>query len=177
MKKIAGLLLVPFIAGCQKDNNSVLQGPSPGIEYRNQKTSPWPWVSIVPSDRALAFKNVNFENICQQLHYDMAFEPNYNCFKEVQLIVLDYTILPYELKEGKRSLERPGRYFMTASFYKAGNRPPCPPDIEISSTLRVNRAAREEAMLYMARDIIDEIHALYQARELTPGKKIMVNLD
>ena len=177
MKKVGRLIIFSLLAGCTPPRKIVVEGPSPGIDYHNQTTAPWPWVSVVPSERALAFKKVNFENLSRQIHFDMAFEPYNDTFKDVRIVLLDYTILPHEIKKGKQSSERPARYFMVASFYTIGRKPPCPPDFEVTATLRADKAGREEGMLYMLRDIIEEIYTLDNIGALTPGKKITVNLD
>jgi hypothetical protein len=182
VKKVFGIILCFLLAGCNLQNKKVVKGPTPGIEYHNQTTAPWPWVSIVPSERALALKEVNFESITKHLHFDMSFEPHQKTFQDVRVLLLDYTILPEEIptKENKHikpEVYRPKRYFMVASFYKIGRRPPCPPDFEVTTSLQVNRAAPQEAMRYMARDIIEEIAVLDEDGLLTPGKKITVNLD
>lgn len=152
----------------------MISGPAPGIEYRNQNTAPWPWVSVVPSERALALKTVDFESISRQLHYDLAFYPHQIAFRGVRVVLLDYTILPQETKENKY---RPERYTMVASFYKFDRRPPCPPDFEITTSLRTDKAGAQEAMRFMIRDIVEECHALTEVNLLTPGRKITVNLD
>lgn len=177
VKNRVGLLACFLLAacGCADMKKKVFPGPVAGLEYRNQNTSPWPWVSVVPSERALAMlKTVDFEVISQQMHFDMAFEPHIEAFRDIRLVLLDYTILPEEIS---KDMLRPQRYFMTASFYKVGRRPPDSPDFEYTTSLRTDKAAPQEAMLYMARDIIEEIHALYYNCLLSPGRKIVINLD
>lgn len=191
MQKILGLVICALLAGCMEAKKTVIRGPSPGVDYRNQDTAPWPWVSVVPSPRALDLKNVDFESISRQFHYDMAFDPQSPAFKNVRVILLDYTILPSEIKKDKDTLgkdqggphknqtgvRRPERYFLVASFYRMDKRPPCPPDWEIATTLRSDKAGRQEAMRLMTRVVVQESYVLYKNGMLTPGKKIMINLD
>ncbi|MBA3812958.1 MAG: hypothetical protein H0X26_00465 [Alphaproteobacteria bacterium] len=177
MKRRAGLIIFSLLAGCAADNKTRINTPSPGIGYHNQNTAPWPWVSIVPSERALSLKGVNFEDLSRQLHYDIAFEPHYFQFKDVRVILLDYTILPQDAKKVIQAPQRPGRYFMSAGFYRGSNRPPCKPDFEITASLRTDIAATREAMTFMAREIIEEIHTLHDENALTNGKQFNVNLD
>lgn len=174
MKNRVGLLTCFLLAACTTTEKKVFSGPVAGLEYRNQNTAPWPWVSIVPSERALALKDVEFDTISKQMHYDMAFEPHENAFRDVRIVVLDYTILPEEISQDKL---RPQRYFMVASFYKIGKSPPDTPDFEITTSLRTDKAAPQEAMRFMARDIMEEIHSLYDDCLLTPGRKIVIDLD
>lgn len=174
MKKIVGIITCALLASCTTPQKKVIRGASPGIEYHNQNTAPSPWISVVPSDRALAVKQVDFEVLSRQLHYDMSFEPHKENFCDIRLVVLDYTILPPETVKGKM---RPKRYFMAARFYKIGKRPPGPPDFEVTTSMRVDKAASQEAMRYMLRDIIEEVDVLGDNGLLTPGRKVMVNLD
>lgn len=174
MKNRLGLLACFLLVACGDDQKFVLSGPSAGIEYRNQMTAPLPWVAVVPSERALALRSVDFEAVSQQMHFDMAFEPQMCTFIDVRVVLLDYTILPEEVTKDN---VRPQRYFMTASFYKLCRRPPDAPDFEVTTSLRTDKAMPHEAMLYMARDIVTEIRTLYDSCLLTPGRTIVVNLD
>lgn len=172
MRKALGIITGLLLTSCAASKETIVRGPSPGIEYRNQSTAPWPWISVVPSARALAVKDVDFDVISRQLHFDMSFDPHSNAFKNVRLVVIDYTVLP-----ATKNPNRPDRYFMTASFYKIGRKPPCPADFEVTTSIRKDKAGKEEAMRYMARDIIEEIYTLSDEDLLTPGRKITVNLD
>ena len=174
VKKALGVIPCFLLAACTSVEKKIIRGSTPGIEYHNQTTAPWPWVSVVPSERTLAMKEVEFESISQQIHFDIAFDPHSKTFKNVRTISVDYTILPEEKAEDH---SRPERYFMVMSFYKIGKIPPCPPDFEITATLRTDKAGKQEAMRYLARDIIEEIFTLSDDGLLTPGKKITVNLD
>lgn len=169
-----GVLTCLLLVACTNSEKKVFSGPVAGLEYRNQNTAPWPWVSVVPSERALAFKEVDFDPISQQLHFDMAFEENRNAFRNVRVVALDYTFLPEKAPQDKG---RPQRYFMNASFYNLSNRPPCSPDFEVTTTFLASKAPPQEAMLFMAREIMEEIRSMAADGLLTPGRKIMVNLD
>jgi hypothetical protein len=184
VEKALSIMTCFLLTSCLPIEKKVFSGPSPGIEYHNQNTAPWPWVSVVPSERALALKEVDFEEISHQLHFDMSFEPNYCAFKDVRIVLLDYTILPPKSTRSKQLItkpnkyrNRPSRYFMVASFYTIGRRPPCPPDFEITTSIRTDKAGAQEAMRFMAHDIVDEISTLSDENLLTFGRKITVNLD
>jgi len=174
VKNNLGVIVCFLLAGCTGAERIVVRGPTPGIEYRNQTTAPCPWISVVPSERALALKTVDFEAISNQLHFDMSFEPHLKAMQDVRIVLLDYTVLPPEINKGKN---RPERYFMVASFYKIGKSPPCPPDFEVTATLRTDIARPQEAMRFMAGDIVEELRTLSDSGLLTPGRKITVNLD
>lgn len=182
MKKSLGIITCFLLAGCDTSIKKVIKGPSPGIEYHNQTTAPWPWVSIVPSERALALKAVNFDSISKHMLFDMSFEPHQETFKDVRVILVDYTIIPEETpgikpQPSKPEITRSKSYVMVASFYKIGKRPPCPPDFEITTTLQANRAPPQEGLRYMSRDTIEEAYVLHTDGLLTPGLKITVDLD
>lgn len=182
VKKALGIMICLLLAGCAASETEVIKGLSPGIEYHNQTTAPWPWVSVVPSERALALKEVDFDSLSKHFHFDISFEPRREALEDVRAIVLDYAILP----EGavatghpysERGNDRPHRYFMVASFYKLNNRPPCPADFQVTASLRIDKAGIQEAMRLMSREIIEEVQALSDDELLTPGRKITVNLD
>ena len=97
MKNRLGLLTCFLLAACTSAEKKVFSGPVAGLEYRNQNTAPWPWVSVVPSERALAMKDVEFDAVSQQIHFDMAFESHQNAFKNVRVMLIDYTVLPEEV--------------------------------------------------------------------------------
>jgi hypothetical protein len=177
VKKIVGVIICSLLTGCSRVETNVLEGPSAGIEYHNQDTAPWPWVSVVPSARALALKNVSFEALARQLRHDMAFDPFSKPFEDVRLILLDYTILPPRIKKAKDSPERTEQYFMVASFYKIGRRPTCSPDFEVTTIISTKKGGRRELLRYMARDTIREVHVLSKSNLLTAGKKITVDLN
>lgn len=183
VKNTLRVLICFLLAGCQSVEKKVIKGLTPGIEYRNQTTAPWPWVSVVPSERALALlKDVDFDAISRHFHFDMSFEPHHHAFKDVRVVLLDYTVLPEgSTEKGKTFSEivhrREKRYFMVASFYKLQNRPPCPPDFEITSSMRADKAGLQEGMRFLARNTIEEVHALSDDDLLTPNRKITVDLD
>lgn len=177
MKKIIGTIACSLLAGCGGIDKQVIQGPSPGIEYHNQDVAPWPWVSVVPTHRALILKNIDFDNLARELRFEMAFDPYSAPFKDVRLVILDYTVLPELIKGTERSPERDDRYFLTASFYKLDNRPPCPADFEITATTFVNQGGGREIMRYMIGEIVDLTFRLYESNLLVPGKKITISLN
>lgn len=133
----------------------------------------------MPSERALAIKAVEFDALSKHFHFDMSFEPHRPAFEDVQLVLLDYYATPPE-KATETTYEaggRPARYFMIASFYRMNNRPPADPDFQVTTSLDSRKAGINEAMRYMAKNIIEEIHALSDDCLLTPGRRITVNLD
>lgn len=184
MKKLLGILTCVLLGGCEVTEKIVIKGPSPGIEYRNQNTYPWPWISVVPSERALAFSEVDFDALSRHFHYDMSFYPHHPAFEDVRIVLLDYTILPDKTHgeakirsdSDKHPILRSPRYFMVASFYKIGNCPPNPPDFEVTASMDVRRAAPHEAMRLLARNIIEDIHSACDS-DLLNGLNIVVNMD
>lgn len=175
MKKVISVIVCSLLAGCGI-HKEVIQGPSPGIEYHNQDLAPLPWVSVVPSHRALILKNVDFENLAREVRYEMSFDPYSAPFKDVRLVILDYTVLPELLEGSEKSPEREDRYFLTASFYKFANRPPCPPDFAVTASMRVDRGGGQEVMRYLVEEALDIIFSLYEDDLLTPGKRVTLNL-
>jgi hypothetical protein len=133
----------------------------------------------MPSDRALAIKEVEFDAISKHFHFDMSFDPLRCALEDVRLVLLDYYVSFPEketpLTDGQGGQRQ--RYFMTASFYRLKNRPPAGPDFQITTSLDSQKAGVNEAMRYMAKDIMEEIRALSEDCLLTPGRTIVVNLD
>lgn len=190
MKKTIGIAVGLLLSSCSNPKTEVVATSGTSVAYPHQDTAPWPWVHVVPSERTLAFQEVDFEKIAHQIRFDISSFNHRNVYKKVRLILVDYTILPHEessinaFKEtvqgeiyAKKYESRPLRYMMTVSFYECNQKPPAPPTYEITASIRKNRAAPQEAMRLMARDAVEELHALQEVKKLEPGVKIKVNLD
>ncbi len=95
VKKSTGSLLCFLLVGCGT-SVSVEEGPNPGTKYPFQISAPMPWVRIVPSERSFDMKEVDFNVIDHQLRFDMNYDPHRRFFKNVRLVLVDYTILPHE---------------------------------------------------------------------------------
>lgn len=170
----------------------IIEGPGEGIAYPQQGTSPRPAIHVVPSERALAFQSVDFNAIYNQIHYDLSFWPHRVALKNIRLLVVDYTTLPYE-NSGNKTVQttltpqttvadrkpnsRQPRYFMTMSFYEGNNRPPCPAAFEATAYIRKNKIPPQEAMRLMARDLLEEFHSLTKVSIPVPLKKMVLSLD
>lgn len=181
MKKLISLTLGCLLGGCATQPQVIQKPIAIGQGEFRQDLAPLPWVHVLPSERAIAYTDVDFHFIAQHIRQDMVLD--IDKFKGVNLVLVDYTVLPAtqpkkELMrhayEGqvycKEYIVKPERYFMRISFYQSGVRPPCPPLFVGTAVVRVSKAAPEEAMRFMATDIVKE-------HIKSPLSKIEVNLD
>jgi hypothetical protein len=170
------------LVGCTKKED-LARIDAPGGKEFYRDIAPLPLVHMVPSERAIAFKSVNFSNISQRLRYDMVFGAYEKKFKKIRLLLIDYTILPHENPEetslkkkfqGETYLSqyknKPKRYYMTISFYECDTAPPHPPFFEGTVSMSVKTAPPHEALHMMAHEII--INYLR-----SPYKKTYVSMD
>ena len=183
MRKIIGLAIGCVLGGCTTQP-AVVQKPTiaePHLNYFRQDTSPLPWVTTIPSERAVDYKDVDFGAIDRHLRRSMAVD--FDKFKKVDLVLLDYTVLeavgPHKKLTKKKHqgqayckkyILKPKRYFMRMSCYERHKRPPAPPLFEGTAVMDVTKAFPLEALSFM----IDEL--ILEHRRL-PLKKIEVNLD
>ncbi|MBP9692312.1 MAG: hypothetical protein KBD90_03160 [Alphaproteobacteria bacterium] len=184
MKKSIGISIAigMTLIGCTKKEDSIRIDPPGGNEFYRD-IAPLPLVHMVPSERAAAFKGVDFSDISHRLRFDLAFKPYEKKFKKIRLLLVDYTILPhknpvetpYKKKiQGQTYLSqyknKPKRYYMTISFYECDKGPPLPPFFEGTVSMDVNTAPPHEALQMMAHEIIvDYLHS--------PYKKVYVSMD
>jgi hypothetical protein len=178
-----GLAIGVILVGCAKKEENNIKIDAPGGKEFYREISPLPLVHIIPSERAIAFKDVNFSNISRRLRYNMVFGSYEKKFKNIRLLLVDYTILPRENPEeaplGKKFQgetylsqykNKPKRYYMTISFYEDGKAPPLPPFFEGAISMSVKTAPPHEALDMMAHEII--INYLR-----SPYKKTYVSMD
>jgi hypothetical protein len=195
MKKSMGIIVCCLLSGCSP--LFFLEDPTRSIKYKDkplstpskddlspyQDTAPLPWVSVLPSERAIQMKEVDFHNIALQLRHDMRFPPFNHKFNNVQMVLLDYGIeeVPTAGLENSAVKEKGisylshyakkvQKYVMKASFYTFDNRPPNPPCFEEKIYFDVSKAGPSEAIKLMAHEIILDHLA-------SPLKKITVDLD
>src|SRR3989338_2965784 len=71
-------------------------GPSPGVDCSHQDAAPLPWVSVIPSKRAIEMKETDFERYARDFRYLISIAPYNKKFGNVRLVLMDYTILPAE---------------------------------------------------------------------------------
>jgi len=186
VKKAIGLVIGCILGGCETPhtvNRPLLETSQEHRMhvYSHQDTAPLPWVSVVPSERAIEYQEVNFGHIARHLRRMMAIDSEK--FKCINLVLIDYTVLeptpPHKeltkKKYGgqlycKKYIRKPERYFLKLSFYDRKTRPPAPPLYEGTAVMNVTRAFPTEALSFMIEDIIYE-----RLRLMT--KKIHVDLD
>lgn len=96
VKKSFGVFVYLLLAGCTGTQMTVQEGPTEGTKYPLQDTAPMPWVRVVPSDRALDMKEVDFNVVAHQIRNDLNYDPHHKLFENVKLVLVDYTILPHE---------------------------------------------------------------------------------
>ncbi len=157
--------------------------PSLGTRFPHQDTAPWPWVTFLPSERAMALESVDFEAISHELRYEMSFGPHIKKFKNVCFVMVDYGILPatnpqrknpivmYEGQTYSKNYESdPERYILKVSFFEGASRPPQPPSFEETMYMKTEKAPPQEALHLMASQLVQDIL-------VSPLKKITVDLD
>ena len=117
-----------ILGGCetpQTVNRSLLETTQE--HHSHQDTAPLPWVSVVPSQRATEYQEVNFGHIARHLRRMMAIDSER--FQSINLVLIDYTVLeptpPHkELTKKKYGgqlycktyIRKPERYFLKLSF-------------------------------------------------------------
>ncbi len=182
MKKGVVVVVCSLLTGCMAQVHTIT-GPSEGTLYFYQDTAPHPWISVLPSKRAAAFKAVDFAAIAHQIRFDMTYYPHEEKFKDVNLVLVDYDLLLPE-KLGKTGMEvcsdevsfsenyagAPARYVMTIKFYSCKRKPPFCPIFEETIYLEAFKAPPQEAMRLMALMIMEDRHA-------SPLSRIISKLD
>jgi hypothetical protein len=133
VKKAIGTVLCLSLAGCQGTVVTTEEGPNPSTTYPFQGIAPLPWVRVVPSERALQLKEVDFDRIAEQLRYDLNYDPHRKIFRNVRLVLVDYTILPHEASNeaatGAGATSTPGGAVSTPVATPAASTPaPAPTD-------------------------------------------------
>ena len=182
MKKAISIFSCFLLGGCMTYMHAE-EGPALGTRYPHQDTAPIPWVSVIPSERAIAFKQVDFDGIAHQLRYDMNYNPHRNKFKNVGRVLVDYAIIPnenfeksdIELKKGGQSYpcmyeKKPERYVLTMRFYACNKSLADAPLFEETIAMSTDKAPPQEAMYLMAHTIVEDHQA-------SPLKKIYVDLN
>lgn len=184
MKKSLIAISCLYLGGCDAIYTAnPISGISPGVRFPHQDTAPLPWISIIPSKRALAMKDVDFTVIDHQMRFDMSFFPHHKRFQNVCLILLDYglvsaskskknqLIVKYEGQTYSKNYEdTPEHYVMKISFFNGKTRPPSPPSFEETITMEKNMAPAHEAMIMMGHELVEDL-------QRTPLNQVTVDLD
>lgn len=183
MKKAIGVLVCFCLGGCsQLPSTVVFTKPSPGTQYPYQDTAPSPWITILPTARAIAMKDIDFTVIANALRYEMSYGPHEHRFKNVRFMMVDYGILPpshpnkkltvnYEGQTYSQKFEDiPERYILKVSFFEGKSRPPSPPSFEETIYMPTRKAPPLEALSLLA-------HMLTQDLLRSSRNQIEVNID
>lgn len=184
VKKALGIFMSFLLGGCNVPRGGavVSEGPSPDINFPHQLASPLPYVSVLPSKRAMEMKGVSFFAILSRIHFDMEYAPFYEKNKNVCLVLIDYTILPAEKFNQNSKIiyhndqafsrkfeEKPQRYALTATFFENCNSPPATPIYEQTIYLATSKAPPEEAMRFL-------IEEVFRDQRITDLSKLEVDL-
>lgn len=178
MKKLFSLIACLILEGCLP-SAKVIHGPSPGVNYPYQDSAPLPWVCVLPSERAMAMKDVDFKLINHQVRFDMSFEDHTGLYKNIDLVLIDYTILPpgsFGIRtkkivdfEGTTYSQKyqtpPKHYFMHVSFFECGKHPPATPAFEETNMLPADYAPPQEAMQVLMHNILRD-HAVSRLKKI-----------
>lgn len=185
MKKGIGIIACWALSGCSLGYvSSPEAGLSPGIDFSHQSRAPLPWVTVLPSEEALAMKNVDFNDITTLIHFDLAFHIDKPQIKNTRLILIDYKIqspkkshpakLPQmifqEVIYPKNIESSLPQYVMKMSIYTGNNKPPCKPDFEETIKMNEEDASPSEAITLLAHEIIMDF-------TISKLDKFDVNLD
>ncbi len=159
------------LAGCSY-RAKIIEGPSIGASYPVQDEAPLPWISVLPTKRAIENTDVRFGGIASTVRYNLSFYPYRKKFQNVNLILLDYGILPgVTHQKGKPVIKTcdesfskkyetlPERYEFIATFYEGNARPPAPPSFEQRLTMPTSMCYPYEAFLMMASEVVHDLEA------------------
>lgn len=171
VKKAISLFSCFLLGGCITPYQHVDVGPAYGTNFPYQDTAPLPWVSVIPSERAIACKEIDFDIIAHQLRYNMSYNPHRNKFKNVGRVLVDYAILPPEdfmksdmqVKKGGQTYpcvfeKKPEQYILTMRFYGCDQSLSGSPLIEETITMPSHIAPPQEAMHLMVHTLVEDIH-------------------
>jgi hypothetical protein len=172
VKKAIGTLMCFLLGGCTPPRGQVISGPTPAANFPHQSTSPRPWVSILPSKRAMDLKAVDFLAITNRIHYNMDYYPFLEKYKNVCLVLVDYRLLPpaklnqnykilyhNDIAFSKKYEERPQQYELTVTFYENCKSPPATPVFEETITMATSKAAPQEALRMMIEHLFYDHYA------------------
>ncbi len=183
MKKTLCITACCLLAACTSHREKLQKVEM--LPYAKIDTAPLSYIHVAPSQRAIEFKGVNFDNIARRIRRHLADEPI--DFKSIRLILVDYAELPAldaDAKfinypcSGQKYFEnyngKSARYYLNLKFYKCNNRPPNTPDRETTVTVDKVGVPPHEAIITMAyeavRDYVDHV-------EKFSAKKLEVNMD
>ncbi|MBS0271506.1 MAG: hypothetical protein JSR85_02525 [Proteobacteria bacterium] len=190
MKKIIGIMVCCILCGCSSSQKKrpvevklVRALDQEGMNFFHQTIAPWPWITVLLSDDALAMKDVDSNIISHVIHYDLNFHKEPAKAKEIRLILLDYkikqpsnsslkneTLKVNGITYDRKAEDTHPEYVMKISIYKGKNKPPAIPDFEETVKLDARKATPFEAMKFLAHEIMMDYM-------LTKSKKIEVSLD
>ena len=171
MKKIIGISLCCLLGGCVFPAVKALKGAAPSVNYPHQDLAPLPWISVLPTKRTMAFKEVDFKVIAQQLRFDLRYYPHATKSRYVTMALVDYAILPPETSKtnnpdvfqkgvsySKNYVDLPERYALTIRLYEHDHVPPHPPLFEETIYMPTFKAPPQEAIRMMAQMLIEDHH-------------------
>lgn len=183
MKKLGSLFLGIFLIGCETPHSNDLNIPKDMAGFHDVGRTPWPWVKVIPSERALAYQGFTFPDVRRHLLYALSDSYTLGKFKKVRLALIDYSLLPASPNTTQTLKQKvdnqtyyaeytalPQRYFMSIQLYECDQRPPAKPSFKGTAYISSEIAAPMEAMHILLREITDNM-IVY------PDKEIDVSLD
>lgn len=168
-RRIIACFLVSLLSACtMMKEKPMMKRPTPNtvVASLTSDSAPLAWVQILPSQRAVAFKSVDFNYVSKLIRFWML--PFGEKFGKVTLVLVDYTILPRKKSKSRPIrvgsvqycddfIYQPARYFLNISFYEENLRPPARPSFMGTVTMSVFAAPLYETVHYMV-DVLMEEH-------------------
>jgi hypothetical protein len=186
--KIGAIItLCCFLSGCDQDFSfrPIKTSPPPLWEPNpfHQDGAPMPWVRVLPTERAIAYKGEEFPHYARMVRENITTSKVQKKYINTRLVLVDYGVLP-ATKPSKcmeptyqtgnifceNFIPKPERYFVTLSFYGYDQRPKVQPFFMGTAYLPTSHAASHEALRFLLMTIVEEY-------EKTNLSKIEVDLD
>jgi hypothetical protein len=176
MKKTIGLFVICLLGACSSpESYKKCDLPQADQAFYTQKmdTVPWPWVQIIPSERAATLEEADFSSVDQFIRLGMALYPKK--FEKITLVLVDYAILPEKkphfpkaphrgMKFSEKYLTVPKRYMLEIRFYGNKQRPPAEPLYMGTVIVPLKEIYFREAMQYMVDSLMLELGAAKASR-------------
>src|SRR3990167_1650823 len=182
MKRIIGLFVICLLGACSSPQNCKQRPIPPGdqaLYTQKMETVPWPWVQIIPSERAAVHEGINFSSIDQLIRLGMVSAPKR--FEKITLVLVDYTILPARkeiipppsrtnLRFSEKYIPIPKLFFLKIRFYECEQRPPAEPLYVGTAVIPSHRICFQETLRYLTDTLMFELGQ-------TTSNRIFLELD
>lgn len=174
MKKTTSLLACLFLSACNIPEEPKITR----ADFMKLDTAPLEYIHIVPSKRAIEYKEVDFARLDRKIRRNLHDE-GIDKFNNITMIMVDYTELP--AKEANQFMQqypcndpkyyadydaKPARYYLNLKFYTCNKKPPSAPDSDITVTLSKEKAYPFGAFVTMVYEAVRD-YATYNKDKIT----------